>query len=85
MSTLCTIYGKVIAIGGHPLSYVPTSDTFQLCNTRWEEMGTMNTNGCFRIVAVLTGSKPRVVVVGGSTHLFLVPDYFNSVEIAELC
>ena len=80
-STLSTLCGAVIAIGGHR-GFIATSDTYELCKRKWVRRERMDTARSFPITAACTlpGGKPGIVVVGGSIPLHQVPTCLDSVE-----
>ena len=77
-STLSTISGEVVVVGGKRGNDY-CSDIHQLCLKKWVTIGCMDIPRYKPMVAILPGD--RMVVVGGGPSKFS----YTSVELAVLC
>ena len=80
-STLASLSGKVVSVGGRRDLTTTIGDVYQLHNSQWAGIGCMRTARELPIVAVLPGD--RILVVGGYSP---TPDSsLTAVELAFLC
>ena len=78
-STLTTVCGEVMAVGGER-GDTTTGDVYQLRQREWVRIGCMDTARRYPIVAVLRVPGHSMLVVGGSS-----PYLLTAVELAVLC
>ena len=81
-STLTTVCGEVMAVGGMRGS-THTGDVYQLRQREWVRIGCMDTARYYPIVAVLRVPGHSMLVVGGSSPSSL--SSLTAVELAVLC
>ena len=77
-STLTTVCGEVMAVGGWR-GGTYTGDVYQLRQREWVRIGCMDTARAYPIVAVLRVPGHSMLVVGGARYLL------TAVELAVLC
>lgn len=82
-STLSTMCGQVIAVGGRRRGNIPVKDVYQLCKEGWVTIEHMDIARFDTIVAV---SGNRMIVVGGTNPLHnSFYSGLDAVEIAVSC
>ena len=85
-STLTTVCGEVMAVGGRR-GYTATGDVYQLRQREWVRIGCMDTARRYPIVAVLRVPGHSMLVVGGysPSSPSSSPSLLTAVELAVLC
>ena len=84
-STLTTVCGEVMAVGGWR-GDTTTGDVYQLCQREWVRIGCMDTARRLPIVAVLRVPGHSMLVVGDySSSLSPPSSSLTAVELAVLC
>ena len=83
-STLTTVCGEVMAVGGGRGDTI-TGDVYQLCQREWVRIGCMDTARAYPIVAVLRVPGHSMLVVGGYPSSPSSLSLLTAVELAVLC